>query len=698
LPADFFSKQETKKPATATAVESTPIKPATSPDVRTASQVRRDQVNEVNKSFADVFAHPYDNILKPAVGTVATITAHPYDPSTYIKLGQGLVDALSPLKSIVHGAEYLQNEAITENPNAAKVLSTLTGLQLRPGPSSAIPDAMNPADLKASADIAGSNAGQIIAGEAINEASKPLGAAIQQRAANKAADLATKKAAYPTAYTSSVEPAAEAFNVKRGENKFTDFADQWDIAANEIKQSGDKLFKNGITDNRSQIIAGKDAMDRIYNTDIGPKVGLVGDQRLDALADKLKSQIPAEFSDAERRVIIRGIDDQLGTGGDRMYSGPEIEKLRQKFSAADRVNQAVNNYVGKALEKTPKGWLFKTLDMGLRDFEADLVQQVQPGTDIRPALKRYGAVTDIIQQAGGIPVDKSIMELVTGKAYITGTAPNITGRIVEAATKHWYANDRLISRAYRAYDGPVVRPVAPNTNVTTLSGTQPAIPLTNGWPTTSTEPTIPHVNGPLFNNPVKSGIDQVGTTNKQLVPVEHPPAQEYISPDEWSSMNPHGTGTINAPSRVGSTQFDRNQLYGNAPVQRQLPAAPFKFTIPGNSPIEVRVGSSAETPRILQRTTDTSGSMSNRFPPNWQLDSTPDPLHVGLVNGERPTVNSGGPGTLMTTDPKVVENTIAQYDKLIKSTRVKTKVEALQVQRDALVKQLIEYNRQRGAR
>jgi hypothetical protein len=97
------------------------------------------------------------------------------------------------------------------------------------------------------------------------------------------------------------------------------------------------------------------------------------------------------------------------------------------------------------------------------------------------------------------------------------------------------------------------------------------------------------VNGPLFNNPVKSGIDQVGTTNKQLVPVEHPPAQEYISPDEWSSMNPHGTGTINAPSRVGSTQFDRNQLYGNAPVQRQLPAAPFKFTIPGNSPIEVRV-------------------------------------------------------------------------------------------------------------
>jgi hypothetical protein len=90
--------------------------------------------------------------------------------------------------------------------------------------------------------------------------------------------------------------------------------------------------------------------------------------------------------------------------------------------------------------------------------------------------------------------------------------------------------------------------------------------------------------------------------------------------------------------------------------------------------------------------------MSNRFPPNWQLDSTPDPLHVGLVNGERPTVNSGGPGTLMTTDPKVVENTIAQYDKLIKSTRVKTKVEALQVQRDALVKQLIEYNRQRGAR
>lgn len=507
---------------------------------------------------------------------------------------------------------------------------------------------------------------------------KPVRGALSrmsENSASAAADLATKKAIHPYAYTESVEPAAEAFGAKSGESRFIDFADNWDTGAKEIKQSGDKLFKNGIQDNRSQIIAGKDAMDRIYNTDIGPKVALVSEQDLTPLKARLKSQIPDSFSPREAAIIEKGIDEQLGQAMD----GPTMEKTRQKFSAADRVAQAASNYAGAALYKTPRGWLYKNLDMGLRDYLAEQVNQVQPGTDIRPALKRYGAVTDITQQAGGIPVDKTTMELLTGKAYITGTTPNLTGRVIEAATKKWYANDNLIRRAYSKYTGPVARPQMPRTGVDTLSGTQSTIPLTNGWPVTSEQP---YVGGPLFDNPIKSGIDQAsGSLNRSLADrnmfthISH--NGELLTPEEYTAKF-HGKPM---PQYVDSTRINPNQLYGNTPTsQKALPAPPIRVPIMTDGvPKSVIQNMTLENAKRIPLE---HGRSSNIFPaPNVQFS--------GEVTGNlNPELR--GPGVMLPSDPAFIQDILSSYDKAIKATKVKAKLTELTTQRDAILRALRE--------
>lgn len=532
---------------------------------------------------------------------------------------------------------------------------------------------------------------------------------------------------YPELYTKHIENMADAYGVKSGESRFKDFAETANVAMDEIKKSAKDVLNGPIASNREQIFAGKAAMDRIYNTEIGPKVGLVGSTDLRPLAERLKSQIPAEFNPTERQAIERNIDRELsGT-----MTGPEMEKLRQKFSAADRVNQAVNNYVGKALEKKPQGWAFKNMDMGLRDFLADEVSKVQPGVDIRPALNRYGKVTDLVQQSGGIPVDKSTMELLTGKAYITGTAPNITGRVVEAAVKKWFANDNLIRRSYAEYEGPVNKVEAPKTGVATTAGTQQDL---ISYPDNTDQHAIPPSDsnqGNLFGpqsplqgqnlsqqlpmgrrmqESMQSSNNAPVNAMESLIPHKTPDMSlsgpvhytsvdgQLLTPEEYQAhvaSRAMGPSTHQAPSETMSTRINKQALYGPA-NQKAITAGPFKFTISGNSPLEIKVGAAGEKPRVLQSTTDTSGSMANQFPPNHQLDSTTHDL--GLRDGTKQTVNSGGPGDLITSDPKVIENAVAQYDRLIKSTRVKTKLAELQSQRDALVKQLIEYNKQRGQR
>jgi hypothetical protein len=144
-----------------------------------------------------------------------------------------------------------------------------------------------------------------------------------------------------------------------------------------------------------------------------------------------------------------------------------------------------------------------------------------------------------------------------------------------------------------------------------------------------------------------------------------------------------------------STKINRQALYGPDPGQAQITSGPFKFTINGKPPIEVKVGAAGESPKVVQSTRDVSGSMANRFPPNWQLDSTVK--DIGLKDGQQQTVNAGGGGNLVTTDPKVVENTIAAVQREIIEKKPRgAKLTTLQAFRDDLIKQLQAYNKQRG--
>lgn len=705
--------------------------PGIAPDQRTTSQVRSDQSTKVAEGFGSVFAHPYDNIIRPAIGLAADAAKVAADPTNIVpvaqQFAQGVKDAAGKFAPIANGAKYLVNEL-------PEALQQHLGMHPNGFDRSKIPDATNQSDQEAAATLAGQNAGQIIAGEG---AARGIGVAtdamegLQASRAAKASADAVVRAKYPELYTKSIEPMAEAFGVKSSETRFKDFASNADMAMDEINKSSKDQFGMSPQNNRQQIEAGKTAMSRIYNTEIGPKVALVGDTDLHPLAEQLKAQIPDSFSTKERAIIERGIDDQLNT----TLSGTDMEKLRQKFSAADRVAQAANNYVGSALYKTPRGYLFKAMDMGLRDYLANAVDKVQPGqgTAIKDALQRYGAVTDITQQAGGIPVDKSVADLITGRAYITGTTPNITGRVVEAATKKWYANDNLVRRAYAKYSGPVQRPTVPNTSVSTLAGSQQdLIPNQEGM----FQPGVPNANGTdpgaglgygthgqdtqgnLFSQPMMKGptIDQslpLGRRMQESMPSNAPVnPMESLVPHQQpvTAMTPLSTPIDRSvhvqarplerpvnpmPAESMSTKINRQALYGASPAQAQLTNGPFQFELKGKPPIEVKIGSAAETPRVVQSTSDTTGSMANQYPPNWQLDSTT--RQRGLVDGQQQTINSGGSGNLITTDPKVVENTIAAIQKQIIDKRPRgAKLTELQATRDDLLKQLQQYRAQKG--
>lgn len=683
LPADFFTKKTSTEKASTEAPDTLPadffIKtkaiPDNSPqhgasgsfsieDNRTPIQVGIDQTIAA--------AHGPEDFIKaiPGMAMDTAITLWDMlkssDPATQLHAAGKLKDMAA---GIVKPLSNLGKDAIA--------LGEMTpGSVLYKGYKGASTTPISPrSDQERYANAAGQNLTGIVLGDVAGEGVSAGLGKLESRIASTAADLAVKKAAHPYAYTPAIEPFAEAFGAKSGESRFIDFADHADIAMDEIKKSGDKLFKNGIQDNRSQIIAGKDAMDRIYNTDIGPKVALVSEQDLTPLKARLKSQIPDSFSPREKAIIEKGIDEQLG----QTMDGPTMEKTRQKFSAADRVAQAASNYAGAALYKTPRGWLYKNLDMGLRDYLAEQVNQVQPGTDIRPALKRYGAVTDITQQAGGIPVDKTTMELLTGKAYITGTTPNLTGRVIEAATKKWYANDNLIRRAYAKYTGPVARPQMPHTGVDTLSGTQSTIPLTNGWPVTSEQP---YVGGPLFDNPIKSGIDQAsGSLNRSLADrnmfthISH--NGELLTPDEYAAKF-HGKPM---PQYVDSTRINPNQLYGNTPTsQKALPAPPIRVPIMTDGvPKSVIQNMTLENAKRIPLE---HGRSSNIFPaPNVQFS--------GEVTGNlNPELR--GPGVMLPSDPAFIQDILKSYDKAIKATKVKAKLTELTTQRDAIIRALRE--------
>lgn len=679
-----------------------PATPAVKPGVtdnRTASQVRRDQTDIVNENvaegFKNVFVHPYDTLVKPAMEGASAMN----DPAKLLPLATRIYQgAKGPVGTILKGAEILASDRPGSpfyKPDKTK------GYQLPAPPTQQ--------DWEESAAMAGQNAGNLIGGELGGElATRGLGSVskVISGQAAKISSNAALKAKYPYAYTKAIEPFAEAFGVKPGENRFMDFADNADIAMDEINKASKEQFGSSPQSNRQQIEAGKTAMNKIYNEEIGPKVALVENLDLAPLRDKLIAEIPDSFSPAERRLIEKGINDQLT----RSMSGTEAEKLRQKFSAADRVEQAANNYVGAALQKTPRGYLFKQMDLGLRDYLAQAVEKVQPGTDIRQALKRYGAVTDITQQAGGIPVDKTTMEMITGRAYITGTTPNITGRIVEAATKKWYANDNLIRRAYAKYEGPVTRPVKPRTGVDTLSGNQQDL---ISYPDNTDIHGVPPANsaGPLFDNLLQGqNISQAPPMGRRM-PESMPPSNTPVNSAESLIRRPVPATevgpatslrtTIQArviprransmPAESQSTVINRQALYGRTTGSPQLTSGPFRFEIHGKVPTELNLGSAAETPRVVQSTSSTSGSMSNRYPPNWQLDST-------TYESGRST-EATGQGNLITADPKVVENTIEAIQRYISDHKPRgAKLTELQATRDDLLKQLQKYKAQRGTR
>lgn len=695
---DWFTANA-PKPATATvaAPPVTPTLPAT-PKPYTYRDAIESGINEAGDSLVHLPGQIYHAFVdKPTPSeTSLTITSSPINRAAQRLIVQPSIDNIK---------DFLTK--FKDDPYGLKPESHISLLKAIPllGPTFApLGAALEHGDYKEATKQASNlltqgmvaNIGEA-SGELLGGAKKTANSLIE-RSANKAADLAALKASNPAMYTQSIEPMAEAFSVKSGESRFADFADTADTAMSEIKKSADQIFKGPITSNRMQIEAGKDAMNRIYTTEIGPKVGLVESVDLRPLAEKLKSEIPNSFSDVEKRAIARYYDDQLN----KTVSGPEAEKLRQKFSAASRVNLALNNYERAAVEKLPTGYRLNALNNGMRDLIANEVDKVQPGTDIRPALDRYGKVTDLIQQAGGIPVDKTTMELLTGKAYITGTTPNITGRAVEALTKKWYANDNLIRRAYEKYQGPVQQPVVAKTGVNTLRGEQnDLLPNTGGM----RDPGVtPPNNVDLGSTHGNVGLDTQGDLFAQpqlkspIIAQSPVPRSGPLSLPEITSSTPTSykfervNPTMPMPEVTSSFRLNTKALYGK-PELKSLPPAPFKFELRGQPPLEIKVGTATDIhPNTIQSTTDTTGSMANRYPPNWQVDSTA--RNVQTIDGHQQTVNAGGPGTLITTDPKVVENTIAKYDELIQKTKVKTKLAELQFQRDSLVKQLIEYNKQ----
>lgn len=241
----------------------------------------------------------------------------------------------------------------------------------------------------------------------------------------------------------------------------------------EVLDAGGKT----INDIDGAIAVGERAGKRIYSEELGPHIEQLTEAiDLTPVADKLKAAIPANFTESAKKAMTKKIDD---TFRGKKLNGTQIEDLRQALTAADRINAAMNNIDQAAVRKIPKGWFEGTAKDAARDFLAESVM-ARTGVDIRAALRKYGSVKELTQMFNGeIPIEGSVLDNLIGRGYVSGTAPNIRGRLAEATAKAIRSNDRMIRRGFDQYriDNPYKpsRVPDPNTYVDTLADRRSAI-------------------------------------------------------------------------------------------------------------------------------------------------------------------------------------------------------------------------------
>lgn len=218
-------------------------------------------------------------------------------------------------------------------------------------------------------------------------------------------------------------------------------------AMSEMKESEQTFLRGAVKNLREAEAVGRDAMNRIYTRHIQPFIqGLTDAGDLKPLANKLKSEIPEGFTEKQRARIEAEIDAEL----DRTVSSSDVvETIRQRKRAEERMKLDAGNFDKAAYEKTFKGWVKNHVYDGLREWLGEKTKGTF-GVDVRDALRRYGAVSDIVQEWEKMPGKRGIMERLEG-SFTSGTAPNIRGRAFQMASGVFKTPDYLVSRGFANY-------------------------------------------------------------------------------------------------------------------------------------------------------------------------------------------------------------------------------------------------------
>lgn len=191
------------------------------------------------------------------------------------------------------------------------------------------------------------------------------------------------------------------------------------------------------------------ARSRVWSKAFEPALKEAGPIELDAIAPKMIERIPETYKllePAKAEALAKVYRDKFsGKATDSASFHKVVKEARNEISSV----LGKNPFEKQAMLGTPEGQIAEAHYEVLRDHLYDHVKQ-RTGTDLRPTGDAYGALSQLEQEALGMPGPRGLLEEIFS-SYTFPTPRAVAARVGERIGKHMLSNPKKLASAFARY-------------------------------------------------------------------------------------------------------------------------------------------------------------------------------------------------------------------------------------------------------
>ena len=199
-------------------------------------------------------------------------------------------------------------------------------------------------------------------------------------------------------------------------------------------------------------LAASSARNRVWNESIAPAIQ--GKVDLTSVANQLIRGIPKSVRLETKKYVklVRNINSKYRG---KSVSASTLHEIAKEARAGLRSVLARDNFDRAAALEKPAGKFASAENDALRNTLYEHVNRTT-GVDIRPAMQKYGALSDFDQTIRKVPDTPTMYERIFGtEAQRIASPQSVKSGVMRALTSHWTSD---IAKVRRAFDGYILEP------------------------------------------------------------------------------------------------------------------------------------------------------------------------------------------------------------------------------------------------